>query len=499
MGAWLANYLQGAGLAVMGVVSDNEITTDELFWYRKHQLENSGVKVHFMNYSNESQMDSLLHTPVHNVIYLLPPGEVAMTITAASRELRGFTLLLEKLRSVSRCTRVLLVCPSASSHYGQHSSIEESLVSMFEVTLGVYHYLYKIPITVLRMGGVYGPWSQLALDLATGQAVHAEACRFCWYTPSVVRAVHRALQLGGACQEYDLGPCQHVCGSDSAPPAYFRSWKALNVSFRRESFEEGVERMLVWARAYLQWRDNSNAHVVFTSYFTSSRDPQWNVTLAPNRFQYMAEWLYSLRELGMEAVVFHDQLEHSFTSRLQELHPGLSFHQVRSLGNRSTNDARFYSYLHYLEAHPLISRVLLTDISDVWFQKNPFDLMDLFGEGLLYIGQDIDIFPSMELMPWLSTRLQGCFGEDGSARPLMGLDAVFNAGLIGGSRGTLLAFLSRLTRSLDATPPQLNCNMPAVNYVAHKYFSHLTFTGFPLNSRFLCKQSSPKGVYVVHK
>jgi hypothetical protein len=57
-------------------------------------------------------------------------------------------------------------------------------------------------------------------------------------------------------------------------------------------------------------------------------------------------------------------------------------------------------------------------------------------------------------------------------------------------------FLDQLTATLDATPHevrvrnddvrchcshrvQLNCNMPAVNYVIHRSFGLLTFAGWP--------------------
>ena len=53
-------------------------------------------------------------------------------------------------------------------------------------------------------------------------------------------------------------------------------------------------------------------------------------------------------------------------------------------------------------------------------------------------------------------------------------------GVIGGQRGVVLEFLDRVIQLLDRTPPEANCNMAAVNYVAHKFFYERTFTGYPL-------------------
>lgn len=63
----------------------------------------------------------------------------------------------------------------------------------------------------------------------------------------------------------------------------------------------------------------------------------------------------------------------------------------------------------------------------------------------------------------------------------------------------MMAALTRITEYLDAAPSELNCNMPAVNYAVHKYLFQQVFTGFPLTSRFLRRQASPRGVYIVHK
>ena len=168
-----------------------------------------------------------------------------------------------------------------------------------------------------------------------------------------------------------------------------------------------------------------------------------------------------------------------------------------SLRGRSTNDARFFAYLSFLLSHPDIQQAVLTDISDVRFERDPFELMQVLGDWL-YVGTDIDIFPSLQSMPWLHHRLRSCF--DGSLfRSLLQLDTVYNAGVMGGSRHKLLAALALVTSYLDSAPHHLNCNMAAMNVAVHKHLFDHVFTGFPLTSRFLRHQEAPCGVYIVHK
>lgn len=274
-----------------------------------------------------------------------------------------------------------------------------------------------------------------------------------------------------------------------------------------------LEMSLKWAASFNDKRrskrrttaeeTSSGTHnVIFTSYFTSIEDFQRKRRHSPNRFQYMADFYWSLKQHNLSAVIFHDGLDAGFQHRLTSDHPKLSFKEVRSLRGRSTNDARFYAYLEHLGERSDIERVLLTDVSDVVIQKDPFQLMSLLGDWL-YVGTDIDIFPNMRTMPWIEERMRACFGnhsvERGELSRLLTMDTVYNAGSIGGSRETVLGFLAVMASYLDSVPQHLNCNMPSLNFALHRHFFERVFTGFPLHSRFLRHQTSPKGVYLKHK
>eukprot|EP00730_Choanoeca_flexa_P003167 TRINITY_DN11314_c0_g1_i2.p1 TRINITY_DN11314_c0_g1~~TRINITY_DN11314_c0_g1_i2.p1 ORF type:complete len:307 (+),score=56.65 TRINITY_DN11314_c0_g1_i2:737-1657(+) len=168
---------------------------------------------------------------------------------------------------------------------------------------------------------------------------------------------------------------------------------------------------------------------VWTSYFTSTNDPQRHAQRQPDRFSYMREWYLSLKANNMSGLVFHDGLSKQFRAYLRMFNV-VDF-AVAKLNGRSTNDGRFYAYLKHLDRNEDIHRVLLTDVSDVRFQYDPFYFMKLMDDNLLYIGRDLDIFLKMQDMGWMTKRIAQC--KMASVLPdlntVLQMDHVYNAGM----------------------------------------------------------------------
>ena len=241
----------------------------------------------------------------------------------------------------------------------------------------------------------------------------------------------------------------------------------------------------------------SRVDVVCSTYFTLKEDPQRGNYKKTNSYSYISAWHKSLTRLGLRGVVFHDGLDSSFTDSIK---PKVYFEKV-VLGNRSLNDDRYFHYLQYIEKHPNLTYILMTDISDVTFLRDPFELMRMFDHHL-FIGEGI-LLNRIGSNEWVCNVIKKCFLNNtqlnSSIEWLHHLKPSYNAGVIGGPRHIVLRFLRILTASLDTLPVKVNCNMAAVNYVVHKYFTDVIFTGFPFNSIFLEHEKNPRGVYVIHK
>ncbi|KAK2159099.1 hypothetical protein NP493_1749g00017 [Ridgeia piscesae] len=237
--------------------------------------------------------------------------------------------------------------------------------------------------------------------------------------------------------------------------------------------------------------------VVFSTYFTLKKDPQRGQYKKTNSYSYFNKWENSLKRLGLRGLIFHDALDSNFTKSFQ---PKVYFKKV-ILGRRSLNDDRYFHYLQYIEKHPNITYILMTDISDVSFLRDPFELMRLF-DNHLFVGEDkTRLF--IGSLRWLQVNFLKCFRKGTHLNISMNIinrmTPSYNAGVIGGPRHIVLRFLRILTAVLETLPEKIDCNMAAVNYVVHKYFNDVIFTGFPLNSIFKLTESNPVGVYVTHK
>ncbi len=524
VGSRLAAHLTANGLTVYGFASTSDtILEDRVIWYRKEQLAASGVAIEIIDPSNETQLERKLITYLSEdtVIVYVPTLDTGSDSRQNSHKAEQFVKLLELARKRSPCTEVMLI-----------SDLTETTATWtdtFELLLSSYHSVYDVPMTILRVSGVYGPWSDAALSwyhpLASdhGHTASSRQLELCWYIDDMVDVLYRAVARTHRtdCEVIDLGSCltQDIPLTAKIKELHLdrfttefvqtqdtiNSWNKLKIYKNQlHTIGRGVMKSLSWAKAFesSQEMDMVNRNVVLTSYFTSELDAQRGIRKKSNCFSYISDWYKSVVRLGMSAVIFHDGLGPEFQHKLTQYHPRVSFEYVPSLKGRSTNDARFYSYLKYLEHHPDIRHVLLTDIADVSFQMDPFKLMHLLGEWL-YIGSDVDTFPNMETMPWMQERFTSCFRnysvERGLPHTLTQMNTVYNAGVIGGSRELMLTVLTKVVAYLDTTPPQSNCNMPAVNIAVHKHFFERVFTGYPLTSRFPWRQVSPQGVFILHK
>ena len=214
-----------------------------------------------------------------------------------------------------------------------------------------------------------------------------------------------------------------------------------------------------------------------------------------NSYSYISAWHKSLTKLGLRGVVFHDGLDSSF---IDSVKPKMHFEKV-VLGKRSLNDDRYFHYLQYVEKHPHLTHILMTDIADVTFKRDPFELMRMFDHHLF--PSEGKLFNRIKSNGGLKQNIKECFLKhtqlNSSIEWLYHLKPGYNAGVIGGPRHIVLRFLRILTALLKTLPVKVDCNMAGVNYVVHKYFNDVVFTGFPFTS--ILNQKNPRGAYVLHK
>eukprot|EP00054_Salpingoeca_dolichothecata_P027810 m.205828 g.205828 ORF g.205828 m.205828 type:complete len:748 (-) comp26053_c1_seq26:162-2405(-) len=258
--------------------------------------------------------------------------------------------------------------------------------------------------------------------------------------------------------------------------------------------------------------DFTSRTVVCTTYFRTKSDPQRKERV-PESWAYIERWYRSVQELGLNAIVFYDDLSEGFVTSNQTSKIRCSvpcFVQVNIsrtgtlLDRLSTNDGRFVVYLNYFadKVH-LYDYILMTDSSDLYFRKNPFAFMYENAQIDMFFGRD-NGYIAKEASKWIYLNMQRCYSR------LMGVNSpVYNAGCVGGRSHTVIEFLKLMQREFEhfgIRDPKAkllqNCNMPAYNRVIHTLLNtnrHLKYhSGAPFTSPFGKFVDSDK-YYIIHK
>lgn len=242
-------------------------------------------------------------------------------------------------------------------------------------------------------------------------------------------------------------------------------------------------------------------NVILTSYFKAAgqRFRHMSMPKPPDvQFLYIKDFYWSVVSKNLSAVIFHNGLDSNYVRRLAT--DKIKFVHT-SLGRRSPNDERFFLYLDYLQRHPEIRRVVLADIRDVRFSRDPFHLLDLTDD---FVDDPFAIHVGLNAQNTLSemkivARAQPCLGfrYDSYLK-------AYNAGAIAGARDPMLALLGLVTRLFGRLTEQemmrCDCNMGVVNYVLHNHpFVGHVYEGWPFTSRFKAFKKNPLATYIVHK
>ncbi len=225
--------------------------------------------------------------------------------------------------------------------------------------------------------------------------------------------------------------------------------------------------------------------LIFSSYFTSKKCPQRKRKLfQSDSYGLIKGWYESIVKLDLKGIIFHDSLSGEFVREYENRN--VSFEKWE-LGARSTNDERFICYRDFIFAHEGIDNFFFTDLFDVIFYKNPFDLL----------SDDYDIYVGSEHRyntKWMWNAYTRAYGQFYYRDKKL-----LNAGIIGGTRKNICLLLDKMVEDFISIRPHVNANMAALNKNTYDLFDEERIcTGFPLHSRF--KGNQRKGnFYIKHK
>lgn len=200
-----------------------------------------------------------------------------------------------------------------------------------------------------------------------------------------------------------------------------------------------------------------SGNIILTTYFSTKVDPQSQNFVKSNDFKYIREFYQSVAQHQLNAVIFHDHLNEEFIAEYST--PHIKFVRSKVL-KYSLNDERFYLYKEFIQ-NTDFEKILLCDINDVTFGKNPFDLI---GQDKIYIGRDT--LSIVGENGWIQNKFSILPLHIKSKLPfLFGFMPLVNAGVIGGDCNTVSSFVRECCAAFDCIDNELNNNMAVVNMV----------------------------------
>jgi UDP-glucuronate 4-epimerase len=546
------------GDIVIGLDNFNDYYSVELKRMRANLLKTQNVTIIEGDVCDEVLVDGLFREyKFTHVVHLAAQAGVRYSLDNPKAYVTANVMchlnLLEAIRRYD--TTVPFIYASSSSVYGLNDKIpfsEDDSVTKPSNVYGaskiagehmssVYNHLYNIPVIGLRFFTVYGPlgrpdmavfkWADLIAKNSPIPLFYKDEVvikRDFTHVSDIVQGIEKTLRLNtfeidnNAPQVFNLGN-NHPESVDSLV-SYLADGMKSEVKKRmmplpetdmvatfanidkamslldfkpRVSLREGVSDFIQWFKD-TYWPED----IVFTTFFSGKKDPERDIFIQQEFFK-IKEWYDSVHSLNLHAIIFHDNLNQEFVD--QYTTTNVRFVQV-TLGPRSLNDERFFIYRKFLSERIRLNpewapkRVIMTDLFDVKYNKNPFDFMRQYEErhpdqsDNLFIGSEETTIAENE---WSQTRLNQCIQEDWDfLKPTQ----LLNPGIVGAKVSTMMNFLKVYNKEMKGAPVSANCNTPMFNFVIRQSteLNSRIVTGSPFHSEFRKEDYSPE-YFVKHK
>ena len=462
IGASIAKFI--ANYTTQLVVTEDAVNMgfDPLAWYRWEKLIAVGLSPQYINFSDHATVSRFIkkHSP-QAVIYVptalmstAKGGDFGKAVRQVTEAYENYMVLLQ---SVSSSTAFILMSDS------EPVTSYNSMIRLFELSLSVYHSLYHINVAIIRTQGVYGPWQR-----------ETQSSRLCFIGDLVKYISYNILSnFGNSCKEYFNPGCD-----------------GLN--------EQGISLTKQWINDYRLYREHQKKNVIASTYMTVLKNSQYNKVFINNNYHFMEYWFRGIYKLNLHMVVFHDNLSNEFSSTFSRNCDKCEFVKMKLNEDYSPNDQRFLHFYSYILAHPEIGHFVCTDMRDVVIQNDPFEVMNVIGD-MLYVGKDIPFHETLGTT-YLAILYRKCFPPELDYLEDFKMRGFFNAGVIGGSRHVMLAFLTRFLQNLQITSTlRKNCNMVILEHITHNFFYENLYDGWPFNAGFLTDQVNIPGLAILHK
>ena len=289
LGVHLADYLlrnghrvsitQNHELDVSVSAEDRQLTTDLLDRLRTF---NYGNRFFYLQPTTCSlKITSTQSVNITNVSHVVFDGTHLCGNTRAIVVRRSLGCLVELLEATkggnTRPHFTLLVNAGVTGRAEFTSVLESSM----EIVVSLYHSLYSVPFTSVKLF--------CSTDNHMSKAPRVASV----VVEELPSAITEAMLTRSTCKHIHIAKCS----SSGLQLSWSQLWKTWNDPSAEKTSPS---------------TNSTGEDVVFTTFLTSKKDPQRRSFVKNNNYGYMAGWHVSLRKVGIKAVVFHDGLGAQF-------------------------------------------------------------------------------------------------------------------------------------------------------------------------------------------
>jgi hypothetical protein len=233
---------------------------------------------------------------------------------------------------------------------------------------------------------------------------------------------------------------------------------------------------------------------ICSTFFKLKANTQSGWNFNSDDFIYMKNWYESADKFNLKCVIFYDNLSNEFIEKYKKI----QFIKVDQF-NLNIVDYRWVVYDEYLRNNKEnINLILFTDMSDIVFLKNPFDLIST-KPNTIFVGDE----PTTVSDGWIKKRsvfFHNILPEIIEHEKLNGNKKLLNCGIVGGEVAIVSEFVHEMAEILSKANLELTTfDMVVLNYLIYTKYVNRFFSGTPLNTRFKGNEKNNKECYIKHK
>lgn len=228
-------------------------------------------------------------------------------------------------------------------------------------------------------------------------------------------------------------------------------------------------------------------NLVVASHISGIYDVNRNTILANDDFSIVAEWAKSISDLGLQAIIFHNNFSEDTCKKFKNEH--VNFVKIEYKGQFNPNVYRYFIYNEFLAAYSQnIENIFFTDISDVVILKNPFqEKLYLDHPTTLFCGDEPEILAN-EWMYNHGQHLRNTISDYTAFESNFKNEILLNCGIIGGTIAVMKPFIQKLwtihEKYNNDNKTLYTGDMGAFNYLVRTEYNDRLIHGNPVNTEF---------------